>query len=364
MVILHITSITNNKASGISNVVPQHVLYQQKFENVGILNCNDIDIIQLKNAKNVFKLSKIKNKNISYLPEPFNKPDIVIFHGIYIIEYIKLAKYILKKNIPYIIVPHGSLTNNAQQIKRYKKIIANFILFNKFVEDAKAIQFLSQNEKQQSQKFKIRESFVSGNGMEIFNIKPKNFHNMKKIKFIYIGRIAIYHKGLDLLIKAINLVNKKKLGEQIEFYIYGPTNNETYKLKRMIKKYNIQNIVKLENALYDDEKKEILSEPSIFIQTSRLEGQPLGIMEAMAYGLPCLVTNGTTFGKIIEENNCGYSSSEDEEKIAENILKILENRSNLEKFSYNAYNYAKKYFDWNYIAKKTIENYNKFVEDR
>ena len=96
MNLLHICSITNNKTSGISNVVPDHFINQKKHENVALLNCNKTRIERLKREKNVFYLDKIKN--FDKLPKPFNHPDLVIFHGIYFFQYnIFLQRYMISK---------------------------------------------------------------------------------------------------------------------------------------------------------------------------------------------------------------------------------------------------------------------------
>ncbi len=44
MNLLHVCSITNNKTSGISNVVPEHFINQSKFVKVALLNCNNTQI--------------------------------------------------------------------------------------------------------------------------------------------------------------------------------------------------------------------------------------------------------------------------------------------------------------------------------
>ena len=56
MNILHICSISNNKASGMSNVIPYHFIYQKKYENVALLNCNKtkIELLNNKTLLNIF----------------------------------------------------------------------------------------------------------------------------------------------------------------------------------------------------------------------------------------------------------------------------------------------------------------------
>ena len=47
-------------------------------------------------------------------------------------------------------------------------------------------------------------------------------------------------------------------------------------------------VVKLNREIDEEEKRQILLDTDVFIQTSRFEGMPMGILEALSYGLPCL----------------------------------------------------------------------------
>ena len=124
MNILHIAKIEKSKYKGVCVAVPSHVISQQKCENVAFMNINDEKIPDIKNQILYTKPFRIDN-----VIEAWCKPDLVVFHEIYRIEFIQIKNELKKAGIPYIIVPHGSLTENAQKKSKIKKKIANFFFF-------------------------------------------------------------------------------------------------------------------------------------------------------------------------------------------------------------------------------------------
>ena len=122
IVILHIGYVDSNKASGVNVAIPKMVHAQHKYANTLLLNLSN-------EYSDELSVSYLQYACIQSLPSPFNKPTIVIFHEIYRKPFIKLSRECMRANIPYIIIPHGGLTERAQRIKAYKKIPANLLIF-------------------------------------------------------------------------------------------------------------------------------------------------------------------------------------------------------------------------------------------
>ena len=358
MKILHIGKFNQDKANGIRTVLPNHVAEQAKYEEILFQNVlpyilEDIPYQVLFNKKGWPFNIKDKAGN-SFIP------DLVIFHGFYHFEMIKLSKVLIRKKIPYIIVPHGSLTKKAQSIKRLKKIVGNLVFFNRFQKKARAIQFLSQVEYDNS---KVKnDKFIGTNGC-ILPSKQKQLFNTDKLRFVYVGRLEYHIKGLDILLDAFKLLMDSPYKDKCELHIYGPDYQGQYAyVKQMIAERSLGEIVTLNSAVFGVDKEKTLMESDIFIQTSRSEGMPMGILEALSYGLPCLITVGTTLGEIINKDNAGWVADTNAQSVFECIVQAIEQKQSFYDKSKSARNLIRENFTWEKIAKDTIKMYRNVIE--
>ena len=354
MNILHIACTNGDMCTGVQVVVPQHLDAQSKYANVAFVNISNI-----KTNINCTQFEYSEDFSIARLPSPFNKPDIVVFHECYRIQYIKIAKELQKLKVPYVILPHGELSKDAQNKKRFKKIAANILIFNSFINHSAGLQMLSDVELKNT-KFR-KYKFVATNGISIPDVMKQQFRD-SQLKIVYIGRLDAYHKGLDILVEGVARAAENLRSENTTIDIYGPDIlGRREHLSELIQESGVGDIIKLHDPIFGDEKESVLLDSDAFIQTSRFEGMPMGILEALSYGVPCLVTEGTTLADFIRQNNVGWACDTSAEDIARAIKDLVSEKDKLLKKSQNARDAVVRDFSWDSIVKAAIDNYKELA---
>lgn len=355
MRILHIASIQEDPFTGVSVSVPEHVIYQGKYADVSFMNISNVYIPRLQR-----QIAYHKAISIEDIVRAVGKPDLVIFHECYRIQYLSLARLFIDNKIPYIIVPHGELRKEAQRKKALKKKVANLLLFNSFIENAVAIQCLSQAELNATSFH--HQKFIGSNGISLPQT-TKTLFNSNKVKFIYIGRYEWRVKGFDLLVKAVQQIAPFMRENHCSIDMYGPDILGRYdKVQNLIQEHGVSDLINLHHAIGGTEKIEKLLGSDVFIQTSRHEGMPMGILEAMSYGLPCLITEGTTLGEVVKRHLTGWVANTEVVAISEQIIKSVMERDNWKTYGNNARNLIFEQYEWHIVAHETVEKYVKLIK--
>ncbi|MBQ7792194.1 MAG: glycosyltransferase [Clostridia bacterium] len=348
MVILHIASIETTVLGGVNIAVPRMAKAQKNYASVGLVNLTGTSIPGIP----TFSVTDVYEKK---LPSPFQNPDLVVFHEVYRPAFLKLARLFRKNRTAYIVIPHGCLTKTAQRQKFLKKQIANFLLFRSFLEGACAIQYLSEREESQSG-FSC-PSFVAENGVPLPQ-KTKEMPSKHGIHLVYIGRLDWHIKGLDLLLLAIAENHQWFLANNITLSLYGPdSSGEHQKIYQFLENHKLFDCVTLHREVTGLQKENTLLSADYLIQTSRSEGMPMGLLEALSYGLPAIVTEGTGFAGILSEANCGYGCQTTSEGIFAAIAKAMQNHSQYQTLSKNARNLIATTLEENLITQKTVSYY-------
>ena len=343
MKILHIAEF-GKRASGIGTVV-------ERLQKEQLALGHDVRIVTLSENIAYKHLELITCNTKGELEHYLSNwiPDAVLFHSIWAMPYIAFSKVLKNKKIPYAIMMHGADSKINRKSAPIKKWIANIIWFNRFMKDAAAVIYLSQTELDNCLSAKNNNhNVIIPNGCDKGEFDKNKIHLHHPVNIIFLGRLAKFHKGIDVLLDALEILKHQKYND-VKFSFYANEND----VDLQYLKDRLPNLVGIANycgGVYGVEKKKVLREADAFILTSRFEGMPMGVLEALSYGVPCILTPGTNMADDLNVAGAGWKAELNAQSIADKIIDAV---NDLKK-SYLLYHEAayklSDNYDWKKIA--------------
>jgi glycosyltransferase involved in cell wall biosynthesis len=266
------------------------------------------------------------------------KPDFILIFGWNKLLYLQAFLYAIFNNVPILLRAENNLGSNNNFLKNaIKKLLFPifFSFFYKIFYIGTLNKYFYMNYRVKKNKLLFTPYFVNNN----FFKKARKINN-NTLNVLYVGKFISRKRPFDILKTALILKDYK----HIKFFLVGdgPLLKEC---KKWVKKnfLNNVNLLGFKNQL---EIKKIYNRSHILVNCSAYETWALVVNEAMASGLPCIVTNmtGSSFD-LIKNNQTGYVYKVgDLKSLSKLILKFHFNKKNLKKMSFRANNLVKKYY--------------------
>jgi glycosyltransferase involved in cell wall biosynthesis len=107
-----------------------------------------------------------------------------------------------------------------------------------------------------------------------------------KVRFVYLGLIS-RRKGVFDLVEAIARLSTE-CRARVQFTLAG--NGEVARLREHAAKLGVQDVVEVREWVDPAERDKLLATATAFVLPSHIEGLPMALLEAMAWGLPPICT--------------------------------------------------------------------------
>lgn len=118
---------------------------------------------------------------------------------------------------------------------------------------------------------------------------------------LFLGRLSP-RKNPQVLLEAASIVLKNGLSTRFRFAGDG----DVEKYKAIATKLGIQEYCDFLGWVADKDRENLIKDSGIFCLPSQNEGMPMSLLEAMSYGLPCIVTPVGGIPQVIRSNQNGY----------------------------------------------------------
>lgn len=199
------------------------------------------------------------------------------------------------------------------------------------------------------------KSVIVHNGVQIPAFKKKVL-NPTTVKLISVTRLSP-EKGVDILIDVIHLLASKFTGFKLIVVGDGP---ERISLLNKTTKLGISSYIDFLG--YREDIPLLLDSADIFITTSKGEGLPISVLEAMAHSLPVIASDVTGNCDLIINNNTGFLFDLNNPAEAVNIiLDLISGKRNYELVSNNGYQNVSSNFTVNSMCNSTLAVYRQIL---
>jgi len=232
--------------------------------------------------------------------------DVVSLQSVWLHSNCQIAAWCREKGTPYMITVHGNFNEVALRISKWKKALALNSFARDLLKNAACFQAICESEIKAMRAFGIRQPIcLIPNGIEpllstdetpLTEVVAERFR--RKRTCLYVGRLHPI-KGLDLLLRA--WAELKRAAQDWQLIIAG-RGDSTYcrELQQMIEELGISESVHMIGPIFDQQKAAWLRLAELYVLPSHSEGLAMAPLEAMAEGVPALITTACNFPQAVE----------------------------------------------------------------
>jgi glycosyltransferase involved in cell wall biosynthesis len=357
-----------DRANGVNHVIHGLCKYSA-------LTGNDIRVIGLsKGMKEKYELVQRDHFQISVynkffgecfdeLKKQSQEVDTVHLHSVWQHYNIIFARYLKSIGKPYIVTIHSGLTEDRIKQSRYwVKLIYHKLLQKKIFDDASGIQAITREEITDIAKYTSNENiFFVQNGIDLdnFKLKPKKYgQNKKDITCGYLGRFG-EEKNIESLIKAISTLSKERL-QNLKCLLIGPIDAEGKRLQQLVHVLNLGQHIEFTGPIYGEKKYKTLKELDFYVHPAYSDVVSIAVMEAMASGLPCVITR-TSQVSYYYNSNAFVMTEPLVQEIKQGLEEMLGAKKNWTAMSEGSIKLVKNTFNWDAATSLLISEYKKIV---
>ena len=212
--------------------------------------------------------------------------DVLILHEGWVISNLVAARAARRAGVPYVIVPHGvyepGIMAHLKPPRRIRRFVERWIL-----ERAAAVHvfFPSEEPILRAVAPRIWSLIVAPLGFDVGEASWTGGGGY----LAWIGRFDPDHKGLDVLIDA---VARLESADRPTVELRGPDFNGGYgRTQAQIKRLGLGAWVRTEGPVAGAAKAAFLERSDGYLMSSRWEGYGIALVENLAIGAPCLVSD-------------------------------------------------------------------------
>jgi glycosyltransferase involved in cell wall biosynthesis len=324
---------------------------------------NHITIVEIPTLKKLKGYCYWRRGVLDLMRRRASTSDLFHFHSVFLSENIRLARL----GLPYVVTPNGGYSAAVLEGRnRAAKALWMQLWERQYLGRARMIHAVSPLEQIELDGLSFGAPvWLIPNGVDDATLGRVAPPPSQARALVYLGRLAVEQKGLDLLLEGYAAATSANDGLP-QLVLAGPDfRGGRARLQEQADALGIGARVEFPGPLYGEDKWRVLARAALFLHTSRWEGMPFAVLEAMALGRPALVTPGTNLADLIQSRCAGLVAQPDAGSIAAALCAASHSSPPaLDSMGQAAKRVVADNFTWRKIAAQMAEAYALSLRDR
>lgn len=259
--------------------------------------------------------------------------DFVTLHSLY--SFPVLAGYLLARfhRKPYAIWPHGVLAPVQRKISVVKKYMYNKLFADRILRNASVLFYSAQGEREEAGSLRLRTPSVivpDGFNPDKFANLPERGRFRRRFLNGHAGPLVLFlarlhaKKGVDVLIRAMQSVIAERPDARLA--IVGPPDPVSFnkQVLRWVEESGIETQTVVPGVAGPEMRLEAFADADVYVLPSYAENFGFSVFEAMACGLPVIVSDKLNYAAEIAQTGAGLAVPRTPEQFSAAILNLVD----------------------------------------
>lgn len=273
-----------------------------------------------------------------------------------------LAFALSRRRLPFAMNPHTIMDAGFFSVSRWKKVLYWKLIERSTLNRAMSIiSFSAALDAELAQRGVHTPVIESWNGIcDPVLPDQDSFSTNGPVRFHFFGRVATHTKGLDMLLEATASVAKT---DSIEVTIQGPGTDDLADLKGRADMFGLGHIVHFAPPASAPNPILIMSGYDVCILSSRYEGFPTALVEAMMAARPIVTTRVGSLAPILEREGIATVVDTSSEAIADGMHTVIRQRAAWRDKGLAGREWALRHLDWSPIVEQLMVDLNRIHQE-
>ena len=318
-----------------------------------------------------FRRYKFSLGLLQWLAQNANQYDLAHIHALFSPVSTAAATIARNKKLPYILRPLGTLDPADLRKKKQLKKIYGLLLEKPNLAGAAGVHFTSIEEAKVSERYGTQtKDLVIPLGVDLPSNLPAKETARQQLGIksdcpliLFMSRIDP-KKGLDLLLPALEKLQAAEL--DFHFVLAGANPQDVdyeNEIKQTIQTSTLGQKTTITGFVQGELKLGLLQDADLFVLPSYYENFGIAVAEAMAMGIPVVISDRVHIWQDIQSANAGWVTPCEVEQLTEALQSAIEDKEERKQRGENARQLTKAKYSWRAIAQEMIEAYKNITKN-